>query len=63
MTNVEEITENLRKNNEQITAILGNAEKITDDFVTTDYKTVVLNANTALEKFNLILENIDNGNG
>ena len=63
MTNVEGITENLRKNNDQITAILGNAEKITDDFVTTDYKTVVLNANTALEKFNLILENIDNGNG
>jgi phospholipid/cholesterol/gamma-HCH transport system substrate-binding protein len=63
MTNVEGITENLRKNNDQITAILGNAEKITDDFVTTDYKTVVLNANIALEKFNLILENIDNGNG
>ena len=43
MTNVEGITENLRKNNDQLTAILGNAEKITDDFV--DLKSIFIYQN------------------
>lgn len=63
MSNVDGIAENIRKSNDQISALLGNAEKITDDFVTADFKNILLNANTTIQKFNLILENIDNGNG
>ena len=63
MSNVEGIVENIRKSNDQISAILGNAEKITDDFVTADFKNILLNANTTIQKFNLLLEDIDEGNG
>jgi len=63
MSNVEGIVENIRKSNDQISAILGNAEKITDDFVTADFKNILLNANTTIHKFNLLLEDIDEGNG
>ena len=63
MTNVEGITENLRKSNDQISSILGNTEKITDDFVTADFKNILLNANTTLQKFNLLLEDINKGDG
>ena len=63
MTNVEGITENVRKSNDQISSILGNTEKITDDFVTADFKNILLNANTTLQKFNLLLEDINKGDG
>ena len=63
MSNIEGITENLRKSNEEVSAIISNSKKITDDFVTADFKTVILNANTTLQKFNLLLEDIDKGNG
>jgi len=63
LSNVDGIAENIRKSNDQISALLGNAEKISDDFVTADFKNILLNANTTIQKFNLILENIDNGNG
>jgi len=63
LSNVDGIAENIRKSNDQISAILGNAEKITDDFVTADFKNILLNANTTIHKFNLLLEDIDEGNG
>ena len=63
LSNVDGIAENIRKSNDQISALLGNAEKITDDFVTADFKNILLNANTTIQKFNLLLEDIDEGNG
>lgn len=63
MSNIEGITENLRKSNEEVSAIISNSKKITDDLVTTDFKKIILNANTTLQKFNLLLEDIDKGNG
>ena len=63
MENVAGITSNLQKSNEQITAILGNTKKITDDFVTADFKTVILDAQTTLKKLNIVLDEAGKGNG
>ena len=63
MSNVEGITLNLQKSNDQITAILGNTKKITDDFVTADFKSVILDAHTTLKKLNIVLDEAGKGNG
>ena len=63
MGNVESITHNLKKSNEQITAIVGNTKKLTDDFVSADFKTVILDAQTTIQKLNLILTSIEKGEG
>jgi phospholipid/cholesterol/gamma-HCH transport system substrate-binding protein len=63
MSNVEAITLNLRKSNDQITAIIGNAKKITDELVTADFKNTILEAQTTLKKFNIILAEIERGQG
>jgi phospholipid/cholesterol/gamma-HCH transport system substrate-binding protein len=63
MTNVEAITLNLRKSNDQITGILGNARKITDELVTADFKGTILEAQTTLKKFNMVLTEVEKGQG
>jgi phospholipid/cholesterol/gamma-HCH transport system substrate-binding protein len=63
MGNVESITHNLKKSNEQITAIVGNTKKLTDDFVSADFKSVLLDAQTTIQKLNLILTAIEKGEG
>ena len=63
MNNVENITTNLKKSNEQITAIIGNTRKVSDDLVSSDFKGVILNAETTLKKLNLVLTDIESGNG
>jgi len=63
MVNVEAITLNLKKSNDQITAIIGNTKKITDELVTADFKNTILEAQTTLKKFNTILDEIDRGQG
>ena len=63
MENIEGITKNLEKSNAQITAIIGNTKKITDDFVTADFKNVILDAQTTLKKLNIVLDDVGKGNG
>ncbi len=63
MSNVEGITSNLKKSNDQITAIIGNTKKLTDDFVTADFKSVILDAQTTLKKLNIVLEDVEKGRG
>jgi phospholipid/cholesterol/gamma-HCH transport system substrate-binding protein len=55
MSNVEAIT--------QITGILGNARKITDELVTADFKGTILEAQTTLKKFNMVLTEVEKGQG
>ena len=43
--------------------IIGNTKKITDDFVTADFKSVILDAQTTLKKLNLVLDDASKGNG
>lgn len=63
MNNVESITTNLKKSNDQITSIIGNTRKISDDLVSADFKGVILNAETTLKKLNNVLADIESGNG
>jgi phospholipid/cholesterol/gamma-HCH transport system substrate-binding protein len=63
MANVESITLNIRKSNDELTKIIGNTRKITDDFVSADFKSVLLDAQTTVKKLNLVLEDVENGHG
>lgn len=63
MSNVESITANLKKSNDEVTAIVGNAKKITDDLVTADFKNVIGNASQTLKSLNNILEDASKGSG
>jgi phospholipid/cholesterol/gamma-HCH transport system substrate-binding protein len=63
MSNVESITTNLKKSNDQITAIIGNTKKISDDLVTADFKSVILNAENTLKKLNIVLSDVETGKG
>jgi len=63
MTNVESITLNLKKSNEEVSSIIGNTKKLTDDLVTADFKTVIYNASQTLKNLNAVLDNAQKGNG
>ena len=63
LTNVESITANLKRSNEEVNAIIGNTKKITDDMVTADFKTVVGDAQKAIQKFSEMIEGANNGEG
>lgn len=63
MSNVENITSNLKKSNDQVTAIIGNVRKVSDDLVSANYKSIILSAETTLKKLNLVLTDIESGNG
>jgi len=61
--NVEGITANLNKSNQQITDILGNAKQLSDDLVSADFKGTIAAAKGTLEKFNALLDGANNGEG
>ncbi len=63
MSNIESITGNLKASNEKVTKMLGNVEKITDDLVSADFKKVITNANSTIEKINAAFDQIQSGNG
>ena len=63
MSNVENITLNLRKSNEQVSSIIGNLKIVSDDLVTADFKGVILEAQTTLKKINYILAETNDGKG
>jgi phospholipid/cholesterol/gamma-HCH transport system substrate-binding protein len=63
MSNVEGITANLKKSNEQVTAIIGNTKKVTDDLVTSDFKSVISNASSTLKNLNSVLDQAQKGEG
>jgi phospholipid/cholesterol/gamma-HCH transport system substrate-binding protein len=63
LTNVESITTNLKRSNEEVNAIIGNTKKITDDMVTADFKAVVGDAQKAIQKFSTMIEGANNGEG
>lgn len=63
MSNVENITSNLKKSNEQVSEIIGNTKKITDDLVSADFKSVITDANSTIQKLNTIMEELQNGSG
>ncbi len=63
LTNVSGITNNLEKSNKDITAIISNAHKVSDDLVKSDFKTVISDAHKVLTTLNKSLEPTENGKG
>ena len=63
MSNVEEITENLKKSNDEVAHIVGNVKTITDDLVTADFKSVIGDAQKTLQSVNAILDSAEKGEG
>lgn len=63
MTNVQDITYNLKKSNDSVKAIVGNVKRITDDMVTADFKGVIENAKNTLAKVNSTLDAANSGEG
>jgi len=63
MSNVESISSNIRKSNDEIGSIIGNAKRITDDMVTADFKAVIGEAHQTVKKLNVILEEANTGTG
>ena len=63
LTNMNSITGNLKESNEKITSIVSNVNDITDSLKQVDLAGVVDNAKKALENVNIILDEIQNGDG
>ncbi len=63
LNNVDDITLNLKKSNEQITRIIGNTAAISDSLVSADFKATVVKATATLDKINSALANAAEGNG
>lgn len=63
LKNVDDITANLKSSNEKISSIIGNAQKITDDLVTADFKSVIGDARSTIQNLNNLLKNATEGDG
>lgn len=62
-SNLESISSNLRQSNAQISSIIGNTKKITDDLVTAEYSKTIADANKTIQNLNLMLNDINEGKG
>jgi len=63
MTNVQEITENLKKSNDTVKAIVGNVKTISDNLVTADFVGTIENAKNTLASVNKVLDAALTGEG
>lgn len=63
MANVASITENLQKNNEQITGLLSNLNEISDQVARANVATTIDAANQAVNDFQQIVDRINSGEG
>ncbi len=63
IANVNSITGNIKESNEQITTILANFSNLSDSLSKLDINGIVNKANGALDNVNLILDEIQNGDG
>lgn len=63
LSNVEGITENLKKSNDQVTAIIGNTKQITDELVTADFKAIIGEAKNTLSNLNSVISKTNSGEG
>lgn len=63
LTNVDDITYNLKESNEKISKIIGNVAELSDSLLTSDFKATIQKATLTLDKINGALENASNGEG
>ena len=61
--NAESITENLKNNNEHLSAILSNFHQISDSLAAADMASTLRSANKAIADFSSVMNKIDNGQG
>lgn len=63
MANIESVTNNLKESNEKITKILDNVSQISDSLSRVDFIGTVAKAQSSLEQVNMILYDVQNGDG
>ncbi|MCZ2444250.1 MAG: MlaD family protein [Flavobacteriales bacterium] len=63
ISNVESITDNLRKNNDVIGSILENVNEITDSLAKSNFKETIANATSVIGKIDLMMDKISRGEG
>lgn len=63
MANIESVTNNLKESNEKITNILDNVSQISDSLSRVDFIGTVAKAQSSLEEVNMILYDVQNGDG
>lgn len=63
MKNVQEITENVKRSNDTVKAIIGDVKKLTAEFVTADFKGTIENAKNTLATVDKLLAEALRGEG
>jgi phospholipid/cholesterol/gamma-HCH transport system substrate-binding protein len=63
LSNVENISDNLRASNASVNKIIGNATKISDDLVSADFKMIMADAGNTIKKLNIALTDASEGKG
>ncbi|MBE2246226.1 MAG: MCE family protein [Candidatus Competibacteraceae bacterium] len=63
ISNVESITANLRKNNDVIGSILENVNEITDSLAKSNFKETIANATSVIGKIDIMMDQINRGEG
>ncbi len=63
LANVESISDNLRNNNDQITSIFTNFNKLSDDMAKANFKETLGNANKAVADLQAAMKKVNEGNG
>ncbi len=63
ITNIDEITKNLKANDENISNILANFSTLSDTLAKSEIPKTFINANKSIEKLSKILEKINSGEG
>ena len=63
MGNIESITANLKKSNEEITKVISNTAAFTDSLAQVDVNGIVKRTQLALDQVNMILDDVQNGDG
>jgi phospholipid/cholesterol/gamma-HCH transport system substrate-binding protein len=62
-SNVESISENLRRNNTQINNVISNLSEVTDSLAASNLKTTIFNANKAIKNITVVIEKVNAGQG
>ncbi len=63
MANLESISSNLKNNNQQITAMLGNFNKVSENLAQSNFKQTLSNADKAVADLQMAVSKVNNGTG
>lgn len=63
VANLESISSNFKNNNDKITTVMNNINKVTDDIARANFSQTIQNANKAVNDLQTIVNKVNNGNG